>query len=145
MDQLRRCLAGVLRFRVDGAACADRLDCCLGIFDAGRGLDCNDRAGCTVYIARRCDTAPAVDASQLCAHRCCHHAADLPAPCFRVSLAFCDRLSRHCVVVLDSERDRGGVVPARCANAFGDNSAGQAGIPTQGVEFFAHCEAVRPV
>jgi hypothetical protein len=69
-DQLRRCRAGVLRFRVDGAACADRLVCCLGIFDAGRGLDCDDRAGCTAYIARRWATAPTVDASQLRAHRC---------------------------------------------------------------------------
>jgi len=94
MDQLRRCLAGVLRFRVDSAACADRLDWCLGIFDAGRGLDCNDRAGWTVYIARRWVTAPAVDASQLRAHRCRHHAADLSAPCFRVLLTVCDRLSR---------------------------------------------------
>jgi hypothetical protein len=119
--------------------------CCLGIFDPGRGLDCNDWTGYTVYIARRCDTAPAVDDSQLGAHRCCHHAADLPAPCFRVSLAFCDRLSRHCVVVLDSERDRGGVVPAFCADAFGDKCAGQAGVPAKGVEFSARCEAVRSV
>src|SRR5262249_6510671 len=93
MDLLRRCFARVVRFPVDRAACPDRLDCCLGIFDAGRGLDGNDRTGYTVYIARRCDTAPAVDDSQLRAHRCCHHAADLPASYFRVSLAFCDRLS----------------------------------------------------
>jgi hypothetical protein len=72
---------------VDRAACADRLDAAWG-FDPGRGLDCSDWTGYMVYIARRCDTAPAVDDSQLRAHRCCHHAADLPAPCFRVSLAF---------------------------------------------------------
>ena len=42
MDLLRRCFAGVVCFRVDRAACADRLDCCLGIFDPGRGPDCSD-------------------------------------------------------------------------------------------------------
>jgi len=64
VDLQRRGLAGVVRFRVDGTPCADRLDRSLGVFYAGRGLDCNDQAGCTVYIARRCDTAPAVDASR---------------------------------------------------------------------------------
>jgi len=32
-----------------------------GDFDPGRGLDCSDWTGYMVYIARRCDTAPAVD------------------------------------------------------------------------------------
>jgi hypothetical protein len=34
---------------VDGATCADRLDCCPGIFDAGRGLDCNDVKSCAPF------------------------------------------------------------------------------------------------
>lgn len=42
-----------------------------------------------------------------------------------------------------SERDRGGVVPAFCADAFGDKCAGQAGVPAKGVEFSTRCEAVR--
>jgi hypothetical protein len=48
-------------------------------------------------------------------------------------------------VVLDSERDRSGVVPAFCADAFGDKCAGQARVPAKGVEFAARCEAVRSV
>ena len=49
------------------------------------------------------------------------------------------------MVVLDTERDRGGVVPAFCADAFGDKCAGQAAVPAKGVEFSARCEAVRSV
>jgi Predicted membrane protein (DUF2306) len=65
-----------------------------GFLTLGAAWIVNDRAGCRVYIAGRWATAPAADASQLRAQRCRHHAADLPAPCFRVLLTVCDRLSR---------------------------------------------------
>jgi hypothetical protein len=57
MDLLRRRVAWLVRFGVDRAAFADRMDGCLGISNAGRGLDCNDRAGGAIHLAMQCSTA----------------------------------------------------------------------------------------
>src|SRR5260370_20152317 len=102
MDLLRRSVAWLVRFGVDRAAFADRMDRRLGISNAGRGLDCNDRAGGAIHLARRCDAAPPVDDSQLRTDGGSHYFADVPAACFRVSLAVFDCVSCDRVAVLDS-------------------------------------------
>jgi hypothetical protein len=106
LDLLRRGIPGVVRFLMDCAAFADWLDGVLGIFDARRGLDCNDGNCSSDDFARRSDAAPALDDSQLCPDGSSHHAADLPSACFPIPLAFFDRVPRDRVAMLGSERTR---------------------------------------
>jgi len=79
MDLLRRGFTWLVRLSLDCTAFTDRLDRFRGISRARRGLDCYDRSRCAVHFTRRCDRAPALDDSQLCPHRCHHHAAHVPA------------------------------------------------------------------
>ncbi len=124
MDRLRRGLAWLVRFPLDRAPFADRLDRVLRISRPRRGLDCRDRARCEVHFTRRCHQTPSVDASQLRAYSRGHHSADVLSSYFPVPLAFFDGLPAIAWLCWIPNAIAAEAVPAFRANTCPD-SAGQ--------------------